>query len=623
MMKKICFWIVSVIVAFGILPAYAQEESNNIQFTINVPNPEAVICTMNNEPYELVKGANNFDVPLYTSFYFAGKAPWKLNGITDKNGTAVSGFYGETWYLTVFDTMQDQEYTLSLINLDEFRTAQFTINVDDPSLVNAILGGYYTTLNLETGENVIKYDPAIETFVNIGPSNYQTPLYSVKLNGEEVAPMYNSYEVHLSEDCVIDIVAILPDEDHTVNFSYSEGAEGSISLSVNNETVTDWDGKSIVVKLGDYLTIYGNTTDYKFEEVSVNGNPVDFQSSSNSFAVMEDTEVYINAHPYGNLNATIIIPNPDLITIYKGYSTDEPLPMQQGENIVELPESNAIISWAIDNMAILNQILLNGEEYSSYSSNYFLKDGDVIEFIITEKVFDKTAVVWIDNVKGKACSSYIGFSSTTDHTASYTLENGYNMVSFYEQMNPFTVSWFGQSDEIPSVHLTGKVYLNGELLTPVYENSTTYNLDLANDDVLKLFMDSNPVECKVAFDIAEGVEVAVVKDIVTVVENPASGFDCFAGTVVSLTGKDVNVSVNGSELTGTENEEGETVYTFEVAADTTVAVTAAGGSAVSAITVGNDADIYNMQGVKVGKQSQLNTLTPGIYIINGKKAIVR
>ena len=40
-MKRFYYWIVAAIIAFGILPAYAQEASN-IQFTINVPNPDAV-----------------------------------------------------------------------------------------------------------------------------------------------------------------------------------------------------------------------------------------------------------------------------------------------------------------------------------------------------------------------------------------------------------------------------------------------------------------------------------------------------------------------------------------------------------------------------------------------------
>ncbi len=623
-MKRICFWIVSVIVAFGILPAQAQEDGN-VQFTINVPNPDAVNCQMNSEPYKLEKGANLIDVPQYTNFYIEGVSPWKLTGVSNKAGTAVSGFYGDSWYLTVFESLQDEVFTLSLVNIDEFRTASFTINVDEPTLVNAVLGGYYTRLNLEAGENIIKYDPAVETYLSIEPTNYMVPLYSVKMNGAEVAVQEysSSYYVVLEENCVIDIVAALPDEDHTVEFSYSEGAEGSIGISVNNQPMTDWDGKSITVKLGDKLTIEGNSRDYIFDEVMVNDKAVNFQSSSYSFAVMNDSKVYINAHPYGNIKATLIIPNPDLITFYNGYGGDV-IPMQQGENVIELSEKDATISWAVDNMAILNRIIVNGEDIPTYYSSYYLHDGDVLEFDITEKVFDKKAIIWIDNVNGKACSNYIGFSSTTDYTARFDLVNGYNIAAFYDQMNPFSLSWYGYSEEIPNVNLTGKVYLNDELLSPTYEGSSSYGFDLADNDVLKLFMDTTPVDCKVSFEVAEGTDATVVKDIVTAVENPAEGFACFAGTEVSVAGKNISVSVNGTALTATENEEGESVFTFVVDdTDTMVAVTVAGGSAVSEINAGNDADVFNLQGVKVGKQSQLNDLVPGIYIVNGKKAVVR
>lgn len=622
-MKRFYYWIVAAIIAFGILPAYAQEASN-IQFTINVPNPDAVKCQMNGETYELVKGANHIDVPQYTNFYFEGVSPWKLTGVTDKTGTTPSGFYGDTWFLTVFESMQDEVFTLSIVNLDEFRTAQFTINVDDPSLVYAVLGGYFTTLDLKEGSNTVKYDPAKETYVTLSSVVYDIPLYSVKINGTEVAPIDNSYYVELTEDCVVDVVAVLPDEDHVVNFTYADGAEGSISLRLNDQDVTDFNGKSIVVKLGDRLTIKGNLQEYKYEEVKVNDNAVPFESASYTFAVMKDSEVIINAHPYGSIKATIVIPNIDLVSIYKGYYDGEALPMKQGENVIELPENNSVVRWVINEMAILNSITLNGETISSYYSSWTLNDGDVLAFDVTEKVFDKKAVVWIDNVKGKACSIYMDMASTTDHSVKYTFDNGYNMIDFYEQMNPFNLSWFGQSDEIPDVAQTGKVYLNGKLLTPMYEGSTSFGFDLANNDVVKLFMDTDPVECNVEFDIAEGVEADVVKDIVTIVENAAEGFNCFAGTEVKVTGKEINVTVNGSALTAKESEEGLSVYTFTVSTpNTTVAVTASGSTAVTGIEAGNDFEIYNLQGMKVSKKSNMKTLTPGIYIINGKKTIIR
>ncbi|MDE5883139.1 MAG: hypothetical protein K2H60_15570 [Muribaculaceae bacterium] len=362
-MKRICCWIVAVITAFGILPAMAQE-GGNVQFTVNVPNPDAVKCSVNGDAYDLVKGANSFDVPEYTNIYFEGVAPWKLTGVTNKSGTSASGFYGDTWYLTAYPDMQDEVFTLILTNLDEFRTSQFTVNIDDPSLVNAVLGGYYTTLDLQAGENVVKFDPAFENFLTISPVTYNIPLYSVKVDGTEVAADNNTYYVDLTENCVIDITAILPEGENTVNFSYSEGSEGSIKLSLNYEPVADFNGKSIVVNTGDMLTISSND-EYMISELKINGSHVNFDSSY-TFAVVKDTEVFVEAHTFGTIKATIVIPDPELITIYQGYYSENPLPMNQGENLIELSENNSTISWSISSDAILNSMTLNGESLPSY-----------------------------------------------------------------------------------------------------------------------------------------------------------------------------------------------------------------------------------------------------------------
>ena len=275
-------------------------------------------------------------------------------------------------------------------------------------------------------------------------------------------------------------------------------------------------------------------------------------------------------------------------------------------------------------MAILNGVTLNGEPLGSYYNSWTLSDGDILEFDVTEKVFDKKAIVWVDNVAAPACSFYLQMYSPQDHTAVYTFETGYNLVAFYEAMNPFSLAWFGSSEDDPSIYLKGQVYLNGNRLSPLYEGSASYGFDLNNGDVLKLFMEAAPVDCKVTFDIAEGVKASVVKDIITTVEDPAEGFDCFAGTQVVVSGENINVTVNGSAVEGEKDEDGVESFTFTVAdAATNVAVTAAGGSAVEAINADTDSAVFNMQGVRVGSKADLKSLAPGIYIVAGKKVAVK
>lgn len=595
--------------------------ADNVQFTINVPNPDAVQCQVAGETYQLKAGANEFDVAEYTGITIMGIPPYRLSGVTDQNGTTPSGYYDGTWYFypSVSNGDQDKVFTLSVVNVDDMRTAQFTINVDDPSLVRAVLGGYNTDLVLKEGENTFKYDPAYETYVTISPANYGSILYSVSVDGVEVAAEYKNYNITLKENCRIDVVANVPEGDCILNFSYSEGGEGALSVSVDYEQITDFDGKSLSVKRGANVQISGNS-DYKIEEVLINGVKLDYWYGSYSFNPVKDTDIYVNAHPYGNIKAKVVIDNPENIIFYKGSSYNgEIYTLTAGENEIELPENNTQVSWKATPTGIIKSVSLNGNVLESYKDNEYLADGDILTFETSELNFDQTAIVWMDNRSSEKIATYFSFQSQQTRN-DISLETGYNEVAFYTEMNPFATSWYGNVENYMDV----KIYLNGELLSPLYEGSTSYGFDLANNDVLKFFCDADPVDCNVTFDIAEGVECSVVKDIVTAVAAPADGFACFAGTQVDITGTALKVTVNGEAVSAAAAQDGEAAaseqtFTFTVKADTAVKIEKDGGSAVETIMGASDDDVYNTMGVKVGKKSQLDGMGHGIYIVNGKK----
>lgn len=621
-MKNLYLWIVAVIVCFGILPAAAQDsEVSNVKFTVNVSNGAALECIVDDVEHPMTDGANVFDVPVRTIITFKGKAPWIITGVTDKAGNKPDGFYDTSWTIYVNESQQDEDFTIAVQNLDDLRTSQCTVNVDDPSLVTATVNGYYTRLDLKAGTNTVRFQPNKETHLNLSPANPGVPFYSVKLDGVAIAADGgNSYSIPLRNGSTVDVVATLPDEDHTVAFSYSGGAENSISIMINDQPVEDFNGSSITVKLGDRVTIVGNTSEYKFESVMVNDLEISFYGSY-TFNVMRDSNVYVNARPFGKISATIAVNAPELITIM---SNGQTLDLVQGANTVQLPENNANITWNVSSMAILRSVIVNGtNSLSPYQSSYALSAGDKIAFDIEAKVFDMEAIVWIDNTKGKACSNYLDLSSPNDHDVRFEFENGYNIVEFYEGMNPFSLNWNGYSEEDPNISLTGKVYLNDVLLNPTYEGGTYYNLNLADGNVLKLFMDSEPVHCNVTFGIAEGLEASVLKDVITAVPDPTAGFDCFAGTQVVVSGRNLAVAVNGESVEAEKDEEGAESFTFIVNdAETAIAVTAADGNGVAAVASEANTAVYNMQGVRVGTKASLRGLAPGLYIVAGKKVVV-
>lgn len=637
-MKNFYLWIVAAMVCIGILPAAAQDaEVSDITFKVTVNNAENVTCRKNySDEIKLQDGVNELSFPNGTNLSFEAKSPYRINSVVNKVGSTPSGFSSGYWYLYVNPEVADEEYTMSVVDINDLRTAQFTLNVDDPSLVYVTLPAYNTRLDLKEGTNIIKFDPKGETTLSISPNNYSVPLYSVKKNNVEIEPFYGSYSISLDEDCVVDVVAKLPEGDATVDFSYSEGAQGSFKLSVNGESITDFNGKSLVVKIGDKLTFDCDRNTYNFKDILANEKSIYSNWGTIDLVVVKDTKIYVDAKPWGSLLATLEINNPEFITITNNGQT---LELKEGVNQLELQEKNPTISWTVNPIAVINSVTVNGVQLESYKTYYDVEANDVIVFDVVEKVFDKKFIVWADNVDSPACANSIMIESQNDHSfkfgnqvvnynpalSTHDIDNGYNLAKFYQALNPFSISWAYDyfAAEIPEYK--GQVYLNDERLISDYGEYTMFQAEINDGDVLKFFFDAAPVECNVAFDIAEGVEVSVVKDVITAVEKPAAGFTCFNGTQVVVSGKDIEVKVNGTSVAADAVEEGaeagEPSYTFVVAdSATTVSVTKAGGSGVAGVAAEAESAVFNMQGVKVG--NSLKGLAPGIYVVAGKKVVV-
>ena len=116
--------------------------------------------------------------------------------------------------------------------------------------------------------------------------------------------------------------------------------------------------------------------------------------------------------------------------------------------------------------------------------------------------------------------------------------------------------------------------------------------------------------------------ISVKRDIIVGVEDWANGFSALQGTQVDITAEDISVTVNGTAVTPVDG-----TFTFTVSDDTEVSI--AKPTAISDIHAGETTavrDVYNMQGVKVADNADnaaISNLPAGIYIINGKKIVIR
>ena len=98
----------------------------------------------------------------------------------------------------------------------------------------------------------------------------------------------------------------------------------------------------------------------------------------------------------------------------------------------------------------------------------------------------------------------------------------------------------------------------------------------------------------------------------------AAGPTVFTISPVSRADKEIVVKVNDEEIKPVDG-----VFTFETKADTRVSVTAMSGIGdVITDTTGN-ADVYNLQGIRVASAADMSSLPAGIYIVNGKKTVIK
>ena len=441
-LKGLLFTLAVMLTAFA---------ASAVTFKVKVGNPDAVKCTVNGTPRELTT-ENDFDVAEYTGVVFTAVEPYYITNVTNQSGTTAGGYYQGTWNFYPSSYDEGSVYTIVTVNLDEMRTSEFTVNVDDPSLVIAQLSGYNRTLNLSAGANKIKFDDVTENILYIKSANYSKPLYEVKLNGEKVEAQYDNYIVNLSNGCTVDVTAQIPDIDINVTFKYTaEDGKGAIkTVYVDQQEVADFNGTSLTMKAGQSLGLADNP-DYQIASVKFNGTPISWTGGyTYTQALMSDVEVEVDAKPYGTISATIEIDDPTNIILYRGYEyNNDVINLVQGKNSVEVSEKNALVSWKAADGCYITSVTAGSETLDEYQTSYTLTDGITLKFVTGKIVMDRTAVVWV-NDRSKA-NYYFSFQGSD--RSSITLENGYNIVSFYEKMTPFMLGWAGQ-DPDSYTHLT-------------------------------------------------------------------------------------------------------------------------------------------------------------------------
>lgn len=587
--------------------AWAQDTAS---FTLNIDNPEAVKVEINDSTYSVVAGDNEFTAPLYASVHVSPISPYAIESIVCSNTGSSQSIYGGGWYLYPSSYNDGYVYVIKTYNLDESRTASCTINVDDASKVSLSLPGTNTVLTLEDGENIVKFNPENEKNLTIYATDYYTPIYSVTVDGTNIAASYGTYYVTLTDGCVVDITAIIPDIDCTLTFNYGEGAEGAIASIVVDDEAVEFDGTTAVVKAGSKISINANNL-YAIDSFYMNGIS-QWWSGSYAFTttIMADAEFEVEAHQLQIYNATLIVDDPDALTIYYGYAyQNNVIPVVVGENAIQVTENSRTISWKFNADYYATAIIVNGEAMTASYESLQVSDGDIIEFQTAAKVYDMTSVFWIDDID--AANYYLSVDSYDRTTIE--VNTGYTVVNYYAGMSPFYIGWASSN----SSEMVNKLYVDTVAISPKYENGTTFEAEVPNNSVVKIFLVTEPVLYDVKVSVADGIDADIVRDVIIPVTE--SEFSTFVGTEITITADGAVVKANDTEVEAVDG-----VYTVVVNGDTEISVESKDATGIASVAADNaDADVYNLQGIRVATKDSVNKLPAGIYIVSGRKVVVK
>lgn len=614
-MKKFYLFLIML------LSVIAPQAADAFSITLNVDDASRINVFLNGTK-DVVNGDNVFEV----------KDGDYLSVTTQNNAGLVSVFNGDKAvkldsYSSFRLKLTESEYAgakfiVKTATLDEMRTASCKVTVDDPSKVTLRLSRTFTTVQLKSGENEVKFIPGTESTFTISPQSYNTPLYKVTRNSVAAEAEWGSYTLkNVAEGDVIDIQANYPDIDCAVKFNVNAEGVGFIkSVTVNGNEVTNYLDDNFTVKCGSTISITRNSEDYKLESFKVNGEDKtsDFYEDSYNIFVTDATTLDITAKKYTTFKATVDIDDVSHATVYKGYSYyDDAFDMKNGKNEIEVSEKQPLISLVAKDGYYFTSVNDGTTEYTDQSTSEIkvdVTDGMVLKVVTAAIVRDKKALVYVDD---RSATSSMVFSRGDYNRIE--IGTGYNELEFYKGDNPFSVTVYAN---------TKKVYKNDVAVDPTYSGGSYFRFSLEDGDVVKMFFTKTPATVKADITANGGAEnLSVVKDRIQPIADFSAGISCLEDTELALAAKE-GYSIKALTVDGTaETAEADGTYKVVVKADAKIVVdlqTASGISSVTNADASRTANVYNANGVLVLKNAtpeQTAKLAKGLYIINGKKVV--
>lgn len=621
-MKKIYSFLSVMVLSLFAISANAQRT-----VIINVDDPERVDIRVNYTSVEgIVAGDNEVEIPQYGSFYAYAKSGCALESV--RCTTTGTNYHIDNMtqaYVYVDASVEgDLKYEVKSNTLEALRTATMTVNVDDASQVSAVLSTTNERVNLVNGENTVKFIPGVESPISIAHANYGYILYQVLLNGEKVDAQGTNYSVNVSNGDALTIKANFPEDlVYPIHFNYvNEGTEGAVStVTVNGESVTNFNDEDFTVPAGKQVSITFNIQDYQLNSFKVNGATASTYGSYQFFPTGETT-LEIDATKYADFNCTLNIDHAENVTVYKGYSyNNDIISVVDGENVLTMTSKNNIITIKPNSGCKIESVTdnLGSTFYTNYNGEYEITMSEGQTVTVTTSAIVRNDVLTVNLDDETTAISYFNFVRAD--RSPITLAKGPNEVKFNSDDNPFNFSWYDPSGKT-------RAFINGVEAKPYYEGSNTYYYSFTNGDVLDVFFVTEVSPLAVTFTSND--ESVAANTTVSVdgkgaaINYWANGLTVLSGTTLSIApAGETPIYVMNGEKVLTPAEDG--TYKVTVSENTALTLSSTSLTGIEEVTANVAADknaVYNLQGVKVANRADaLRNLPAGVYVVGGKKVM--
>lgn len=491
-MKQVYYFLFLMLLAFSSVNVKA-----DTTVKIKVDDVNRVSVKVNYMPVvNLANGINEVTVPQYGALTIEAKQGFYLKSVLktiDADNSVPQSINNlTTCNIYVSDADNNKLFTVKSADLAAARTGSCTVNVDNASKVRVSRNESHTAVELQNGENTVKWIPNTEKTLVISNANYgDAPIYKVTVDGKDVVASGGQYFVTLTAGCVVDIKANYPNVSYPVKFNFNdETAKAVLSkVMVDGVEVKNYTDADFKLKAGTKLSLKFDQSNYALDAFKVNGAAVTVYGTYECY-VKNELVFDIQSHKYATVKAVLKVDKAENIIVYEGYSyNNKVITLRDGNNNIELGEKNNLIQVKPNSGCKIESLKVNGTPVTAnYDGVYEIKltEGMTIEVTTSAVVRDQKATVFIDDI---SLANYAFNFYRSDHST-VKMQTGENTVMFSADDHHFMLTAYG-NDMSRMV-----VKLNGKKLAPTFSGGTSFEFDLQNNDRLDVLFkgETNGIE---------------------------------------------------------------------------------------------------------------------------------